>query len=134
MRNRRLSNPVSPDPSIEPLSHSGRGTRERANNDLGLDAGNTMSVKKTVRGMTEVAPAVRVQPDFVAGAKRMHVAARSGNDSRLLDRPGIPGDGMWDSVGMGDTPAPAQSGTMQKLLLAGVLFGGLWYLAKGGRH
>ena len=130
-----MQNPVSLAPSIDPDSHGGRGTLQRSNGDRGLDAGNALSVKKTVRGMTEVAPMERTRPDLVAGAQRMHVSARSGNDSRLLDDPGTPNGGMWDSVGMGDAPAATATGgyTLQKTILVAAIVGGIWFLAKGGR-
>lgn len=131
---KRMQNPVSLAPSIDPDSHGGRGTLQRSNGDRGLDAGNALSVKKTVRGMTEVAPMERTRPDLVAGAQRMHVSARSGNDSRLLDDPGTPNGGMWDSVGMGEAPVSSTQRSLGPLLVAGALFAGILFLAKGGRH
>lgn len=131
MTHSRLHNPASLHPSIEPLSHSGRGTRERVNGDLGLDAGNTLRIRKTVRGMTQIGATEHTRPDLVAGAKRVTVSARSGNDSRLLDEPGTPNGGMWDSVGMGEAP---KQNTLGPLLFATALFAGVFFLAKGGRH
>lgn len=129
MQHKRLTNPVSNTPSINPDEHGGRGTKVRINSDRGLTS-DRRPIQKIVRGGVEVAPAQRVLPDLIQ-AGRTNVIARSGNDHRLHDESHIPNGGMWTAVGMGDEVQPQPN--MKGFLVAAALFGGLWFLVKGGR-
>lgn len=127
---KRLNNSVSQRPSIDPSTHSGRGTKQRVNDDNGLTT-QRLGVRKIVRGGVEVAPMETVRHDLIA-PRRMDVIARSGNDQRLHERAGTPNGGMWTAVGMGDEVAAGPSGMKTALFAAG-LFGALWFITKAGR-
>ncbi len=126
---KRLNNSVSQRPSLDPLTHSGRGTKQRVNDDNGLTT-QRLGVSKIVRGGVEVAPAEHTRPDLISPG-RIDVVARSGNDRRLHERAGTPNGGMWTAVGMGDEVAPSK---ISSGMLALGLFGALWFIVKAGRH
>lgn len=126
---KRLNNSVSQRPSLDPLTHSGRGTKQRINDDNGL-TNQRMGVSKIVRGGVEVAPAEHTRPDLISPG-RIDVIARSGNDRRLHERAGTPNGGMWTAVGMGDEVA--QPASLKSALFAAGLIGALWFIVKSGR-
>lgn len=128
----RASNPVSQQPSIDPLTSGGAGILEKSKSDNGLVVGrNNVKITKVVRGRAlDWAPLDEKNEDFVM-VQRRKIIARSGNDSEQNDDVGIPKGGMWEHVGMGDDVVAAKPASQTSTFVIGAaLFGLLVWIAK----
>lgn len=106
-------------PSIDPQSHSGRGTARREDNSTpNVDRRDVIAVTKGRR--IDNAPVTEEKTDLVQMG-RAQVMARSGNDAGQHEEEWEGDDGNFDELAAGDAPAPAMPlGKGDLALLIGV--------------
>ncbi len=103
-------------PSIEPVSHSGRGTAQRVDgNGLQADRRNVISVAKGRK--IDDAPISEEKTDLVH-IGRAQVLARSGNDAGQHEEEWEDDGADFDQLAAGDVAPAAKTGHI--LMLAGV--------------
>ncbi len=126
---RRQFQPVSPETSIEPDSHSGRGTQRERRSDNGLthDVQNVISVRRADK--VDRAPISETREDLIAPSF-IPVSARSGNSSEQHDEADEDSDLAFDSIN-DDFSAPAIPTVSGKtILIAAAAIGAFFWLSK----
>lgn len=126
---RRQFQPVSPETSIDPASHSGRGTKHerRSDNGLASDVQNVISVRRAEK--IDRAPLSETRENLI-GPSFVPVSARSGNNSEQHDEADEDSALAFDSIN-GDVSGPAPAAISGKtILVAAAAIGALFWLSK----
>lgn len=127
-RTRRLNQPTSLNPSIDPMTHGGEGNIQRADGNQGLRVGRR-PIQRVLRDHTRTGTLTEVRTDLVSMGRRS-VLARSGNDHRLHDPSDSPDGGMWQGVAGPEHEVTPVTKSPWAGVAALAAFGALVYIVK----
>jgi hypothetical protein len=113
---RRQFQSVSPETSIDPIAHSGRGTKQETRSDNGLanDRKGIISVRRGDK--IDLAPKSETREDLISPSFAV-VEARSGNDSSQMDEADENSDLAFDQLNEDLSGDPVVSAPSTKMWL-----------------
>lgn len=126
---RQFQSAANNQPSINPVTGSGRGTKQERREDNGLNTSdqNVISIRRGEK--IDRSPLTETHDNLIESGM-VRVEARSGNDSAQHDEEGSDSDLAFDTVGDVPAIATATPTKIPTIALVAAGIGLVWWLTK----